>query len=212
MDLVPVFKKGVKDAAAVKPASKAALSEFSVPVERQQQIGVTYAAAEKKPLHHTIRSVGMVVPDKTRHWEFVARVEGYVQKLHVTSPGEPIKEGQPLLTIYSPELLTAQQEFLNARRWSDRPDSQAPIAHEASAGLADDARKRLELLGIAEEDIAALEKTGKPTRARPPGPGRRADPRYAVHRSRTRVESREGRRPRRSVQFRSAGAGAEPAS
>ena len=81
------------------------VSEFSVPVERQQQIGVTYATAERKPLRHIIRSVGMVVPDKARQWEFVALVEGYVQKLYVTSPGEQAEAGQPLLTIYSPELL-----------------------------------------------------------------------------------------------------------
>ncbi|MEO6786215.1 MAG: efflux RND transporter periplasmic adaptor subunit, partial [Chthoniobacteraceae bacterium] len=100
MDMVPVY--------ADQPAGGGnQLSEFSVPVERQQQIGVTFATAERKPLHHVIRTVGMVVADRKRHWEFVARVEGYVQKLYVTSPGEPIEEGQPLLTIYSPELATA---------------------------------------------------------------------------------------------------------
>ena len=102
MDLVPVMKKGGNGGAAPKPVSGPILSEFSVPVERQQQIGVTYAAVERKPLHHVIRSVGMVVPDKTRRWEFVARAEGYVQTLRVTSPGESVEKGQPLLTIYSP--------------------------------------------------------------------------------------------------------------
>src|SRR5438132_13330482 len=57
--------------------------EFVVPVERQQQIGVTHAKVERKPLHHTIRSVGLVVPDKGRNWQFVSRVDGYVQKLDV---------------------------------------------------------------------------------------------------------------------------------
>ena len=127
MDLVPVMKKGAQGAGHdhqhggeslpmagdAKMASAPMFSEFSVPVERQQQIGVTYAPAERKPLHHVIRSVGMVVPDRTRHWEFVARVEGYVQKLHVTSPGEPVAEGQPLLTIYSPELSTAERELVD---------------------------------------------------------------------------------------------------
>src|SRR6266704_3310417 len=55
--------------------------EFVVPVERQQQIGVTYARVERKPLHHTIRAVGLVVPDKGRNWQFVSRVDGYVQRL-----------------------------------------------------------------------------------------------------------------------------------
>ena len=51
------------------------LNEFSVAVERQQQIGVTYATAETRPLYHVIRSVGTVAADRTKHWEFVARVE-----------------------------------------------------------------------------------------------------------------------------------------
>ena len=165
MDLVPVMKKGAAgshDHGAV-PAmpSGPMLSEFSVPVERQQQIGVTYAAAEKKPLHHTIRSVGMVVPDKTRHWEFVARVEGYVQKLHVTSPGEPIEEGQPLLTIYSPELSTAERELVNlldARDRATTPEGRAST--ERSLGAA---RRRLEQWNITAPQIAELEKTRKPS-------------------------------------------------
>ena len=98
MDLVPVMKEGRcrqrsinHDAMGQRTIAMAAatgFSEFSVPVERQQQIGVTYAAAETKPLRHTIRSVGMIVPDRSRQWSYVARVEGYVQKLYVTSPGE----------------------------------------------------------------------------------------------------------------------------
>src|SRR5712672_3431739 len=52
--------------------------EFVVPVERQQQIGVRYAKVERKPLRHAIRAVGLIVPDKTRNWQFVSRVDGYV--------------------------------------------------------------------------------------------------------------------------------------
>ncbi|PYI98852.1 MAG: hypothetical protein DMF00_11935, partial [Verrucomicrobia bacterium] len=67
-------------------------SEFVVPVERQQQIGVRYAKVERKPLRHTIRAVGLIVPDKTRNWQFVSRVDGYVQKLDVTAPGELVEK------------------------------------------------------------------------------------------------------------------------
>ena len=71
-------------------------SEFVVPVERQQQIGVRYAKVERKPLRHTIRAVGLIVPDKTRNWQFVSRVDGYVQKLDVTAPGELVEKDAPL--------------------------------------------------------------------------------------------------------------------
>src|SRR5438105_1481091 len=76
--------------------------EFVVPVERQQQIGVTYAKVERKPLEHTIRAVGAIVPDKGRNWQFVSRLDGYVQKLQVTSPGEIVEKDAALLSIYSP--------------------------------------------------------------------------------------------------------------
>lgn len=162
MDLVPVMKKGATGAHD-HGGSKAesALNEFSVPVGRQQQIGVTYGAAERKPLRHTMRAVGMVVPDKARHWEFVARVEGYVQKLYVTSAGETIEEGQPLLTIYSPELLTAERELVNLLDTRDR----APTAEgKASAErLIIAAHRRLEQWNITAEQIAELEKSRKPS-------------------------------------------------
>src|SRR5439155_19697492 len=93
--------------------------EFVVPVERQQQIGVTYAKVERKPLRHTIRSVGLVVPDKGRNWQFVSRVDGYVQKLDVKSPGEIVEKGAPLLSIYSPDLLTSEREFVELLRMRD---------------------------------------------------------------------------------------------
>ncbi len=158
MDLVPVMKKGATATAAPQAAS---LNEFSVPVERQQQIGVTYAEVEKKSLHHVIRSVGFVVPDKARHWEFVARVEGYVQKLYVTSPGEAVEKGHPLLTIYSPELLSAERELANLLDARDRAATgEGKAATERSI---DAARRRLEQWSITAPQIAELEKTRKPS-------------------------------------------------
>jgi len=95
MDLVPVMKKTSGASPSASPASTGAgmqgmagmpgmqsrnqtsgatSREFVVPVERQQQIGVTYATVTRAPLHHTIRAVGMVEPDMQKHWAFVARV------------------------------------------------------------------------------------------------------------------------------------------
>src|ERR1700704_6257566 len=76
MDLVPVMKKN-SDATSPAPTSTgggtASGHEFIVPVERQQQIGVTYATVKRAPLHHTIRAVGTIDPDSQRRWSFVAR-------------------------------------------------------------------------------------------------------------------------------------------
>lgn len=117
MELVPVMKRGGGEAPSTDGSTKieakqeiagmpgmpgmspakaggsgAELNEFSVPVERQQQIGVTYAPVKRQSLQHTIRAVGMVEPDSTRRWSFVARVAGYIEKLLVTSPGKSSKK------------------------------------------------------------------------------------------------------------------------
>src|SRR5260370_39500473 len=84
-----------------------------VAVPRQQQIGVTYAVATNKALQLSVRTVGIVAFDRVRHWDIVTRVDGYVDKLFVSSKGELIEKAQPMVTIYSPDLLTTQREFLN---------------------------------------------------------------------------------------------------
>src|SRR5438034_11608586 len=86
--------------------------EFVVPVERQQQIGVTYATVKRAPLHHTIRAVGAVEPDLQKHWAFVARVDGYVEELFVSSAGQVVEKDAPLLSIYSPDLLITSRELV----------------------------------------------------------------------------------------------------
>jgi hypothetical protein len=75
----------------------------------------------------------------------------------VAQTGDRVERGQELATVYSPELLAAQQELLNARRWAQQGSP--------SGGLEADARQKLELLGISETEIAELEKTGRPQRA-----------------------------------------------
>src|SRR5438067_7696812 len=134
-------------------------SEFVVPVERQQQIGVRWAKTERKPLRHAIRSVGMIVPDRSRNWQFVSRVDGYVQKLNVTSPGEIVEKDAPILAIYSPDLLTSEREFVELLRMRDQAKSKD--ARETPQRLIESARRRLQLWNITEQQVAELEKTRK---------------------------------------------------
>jgi RND family efflux transporter MFP subunit len=134
-------------------------SEFVVPVERQQQIGVTYAKVERKPLTHTIRSVGLIVPDRSRNWQFVSRVDGYVQKLNVTSPGQVVEKDAPLLSIYSPDLLTSEREFVELLRMRD--EAKTKDARETPQRLIESAKRRLQLWNVMPEQVAELEKTRK---------------------------------------------------
>jgi membrane fusion protein, copper/silver efflux system len=167
MDLVPVMKKGGAgpqhehgDMQAMKEGEKKEEekpSEFVVPVERQQQIGVTYAKVERKPLRHTIRAVGLIAPDKGRNWQFVSRVDGYVQKLHVTAPGEIVEKDAPLLSIYSPDLLTSEREFVELLRMRD--EAKTKEAREMPERLIESAKRRLQLWNVTEQQIVDLEKT-----------------------------------------------------
>src|SRR5437773_10612010 len=147
---MPGMKQG-----EMKGAEKA--SEVVVPVERQEEIGVRYAKVERKPLHHTIRAVGLIVPDKTRNWQFVSRVDGYVQKLDVTAPGELVDKNAPLLSIYSPDLLTSEREFVELLRMRDQAKSKD--ARETPQRLIESAKRRLQLWNVTGEQIAELEKT-----------------------------------------------------
>ena len=134
--------------------------QFVVPVERQQQIGVTYAKVKREPLRHTIRSVGLVVPDKARNWQFVSRVDGYVQKLNVTAPGQIVDKGAPLLSIYSPDLLTSEREFVELLRMRD--EAKSKDARETPSRLINSAKERLHLWNVTDEQIDELQKTRKP--------------------------------------------------
>jgi Cu(I)/Ag(I) efflux system membrane fusion protein len=148
---------------APDPSRSNALTEFSVPLDRQQLIGVTYAKVEKRPFHHVIRSFGMVAYDKQRHWDYVARVDGYVKKLFVFSRGELLEKDAPILSLYSPDLLSTQNEFVNVLK--SRDDAKArgnPAASESAERLVESARQRLRLWNISDEQIGELEKTRKP--------------------------------------------------
>jgi len=162
MDLVPVMKhdapaaggghmhSSVETPGAPSTAAPQKSSEFTVPVERQQMIGVTYAAAQRRPLEATLRTVGIVEPETQRVFEYVARVDGYVDKLAVSSPGQMVKKGEALLTIYSPDLLATEQELLEMLRTSGGSDR-----------LVESAKRRLKLWNVSDEDIDQLLKTRK---------------------------------------------------
>ncbi len=133
--------------------------EFQVPFERQQQIGVTYATVETKPLNHTIRAVGKVAPDTQRVWRVVARAGGYVQELGVSAPGQVVKKGQLLLTLYSPELLTTQRELIDLLRLRDSAPKGPHSARADAQGLIESAERRLRLWNITDEQVAKIEQT-----------------------------------------------------
>jgi len=180
MDLVPVMKKvsnetkgkgspgGMTDNGSSSMGSMTMPSpkqesgkstEFTVPVERQQQIGVTYAAVMKRPIQLSIRSVGMLEPDTSKMFDYVARVDGYVQELKVSSPGQQVSQGQPLITIYSPDLRSTEQELVNILNDRDRSSASRPSNDQ----LIDATKRRLKLWNVSDQEIAELEKSRRPS-------------------------------------------------
>jgi membrane fusion protein, copper/silver efflux system len=178
MDLVPVMKKTISTSEAsseggmqgmagmpgmqsAKQTSGVSSHEFVVPVERQQQIGVTYATVKRGPLHHTIRAVGTVEPDLQRHWAFVARVDGYVQQLFVPSPGQVVEKDASLMSIYSPDLLTTSRELVMLLRMRD--EAKTKEARATPDRLISAAESRLRQWNITDEQIAELERKREPS-------------------------------------------------
>jgi len=180
MDLVPVKKKGANETNVKKnsggmtdsgsgsmgsmpmssPNQEAGKSsEFTVPVERQQQIGVTYATVIKRPIQLSIRSVGMLEADTSKMFDYVARVDGYVQELKVSSPGQDVSQGQPLITIYSPDLRSTEQELVNILNDRDRGGT----SRVSNDQMIDASKRRLKLWNVSDQEIAELEKNRKPS-------------------------------------------------
>jgi Cu(I)/Ag(I) efflux system membrane fusion protein len=87
--------------------------EFVVPIQRRQQIGVTYAEVRSRDIRVDVRSVGTLEVDQGQVVECATRVDGYIEELQVTSPGKRVTVGQPLMTIYSPDLCAPEQELIS---------------------------------------------------------------------------------------------------
>ena len=158
MDLVPVIKpeRALSDSTNIGQLQG---REFSIPVERQQKIGVVYTEVQPKRIRFNLRAVGTLEVDRGQIFECVARVTGYIEGLQVSSSGTRVTAGQPLMTIDSQDLRAPQQDFINLL--AAQSGGTAPPASMGS--LIDLARRRLQLLDVADSDIAELERTRQPT-------------------------------------------------
>ena len=144
MELVPVHE-GEQPPAGGK---------LNIPVSRQQLIGVQTGVAETRAMGRSVRTVGRVAVDETRLHKITTKFDGYIEKLYVDFTGKEVRRGQPLFSVYSPDLLATQQEYLIALKTA----AQSPL-------LLDAARRRLQLWDIGPSDIRELERTGIPRKS-----------------------------------------------
>ena len=124
------------------------------------RIGTT--AVEYRQLSREIRTVGIVDYDETKRAFIAARIKGRVDKLMVNYVGQHVAKGDPLVWIYSPDLLVAQEELLTAVRAQQQPRGAAEVAGTMARTLVEAARRKLTLWGITEEQINAIISRGTP--------------------------------------------------
>ena len=154
MDMVPVYED--VEGAAVAPGV-IAVSPTAV-----QSMGVRTAKAEVKPLSRITTAVGLVTYNERNLAVINTKVNGWVEKLYVNATGDPVRKGQTLLSIYSPELVSAQEEYLLALK-NLKTLEKSPIKEmaEGAQRLAQATRRRLEYFDITPSQIEALKNTGR---------------------------------------------------
>ena len=129
--------------------------------EAANRIGVTYAVVERGSLAAEMRTVGLVTYDETRVKTIAPKVDGYVEQLFVAFTGQPVEVNDSLLRIYSPMLVTAQEELLLAKKLAADVSSGSPDAVRNAESLLSAARRRLKYWDIPDEDVARVERTGE---------------------------------------------------
>ena len=158
-----------KEAATGHEGHSAAATETPVPgrisislsPEKRQMIGLSLTKVEKRELARTIRSTAVLLHDETRYARIAPRFGGWVRKLNVNFTGAPIQKGQPLFSVYSPELFSSENEYLIALRGIKQMKADALEEQRiTSTNMLATARRRLELWQIDDEEIRALEQRG----------------------------------------------------
>jgi RND family efflux transporter MFP subunit len=157
MDFIPVYSDEVQGGGNVPGRAAVSLS-----AERRASLGVRVAPVQAKDIVRTIRTVGKVMVDERRLQHVHTKLEGYVERLYVNYAGRFVSRGEALLSIYSPELVATQQEYLLAYR-AQKELGKSDVASVAKGGvdLLSAARQRLLFWDIQPAQIEHLEKTGE---------------------------------------------------
>jgi Cu(I)/Ag(I) efflux system membrane fusion protein len=135
-------------------------AEVQLDPERLQRMGVTTEMVSSREFSRTVRTVGIVEIDETRVAHVQTKFEGWIEDLYVDYIGKPVKKGQPLFSVYSPDLVTGEEEYLLSLRSAER-DARGPIADDMqrwSKSLLAASRRRLERWNVPAAEIERLER------------------------------------------------------
>jgi Cu(I)/Ag(I) efflux system membrane fusion protein len=139
-------------------------NQVKISTDKVQKLGVKTEPVLSRKMVNTVRAVGQFQFNEQRLSTVTTKFEGYIEKLYVNSTGQPVRRGQPLMEVYSPELVSAQEEYLIA--WNGR-QSLSNGTTESLVGvgqLAESALKRLRNWDISDAQLQRLKKDGKATR------------------------------------------------
>ncbi len=151
MDYVPVY------------ADQVSSNQIHIDPATQQNIGVTTETAEKRKLSRNIRTTANITYDETKLYTVSTKIMGYIEKLYVDYTGQYVRKGQPLLSIYSPDLVSTQEEYLQAIKYRNQISGNgSAISKQGAEQLVQSAKRRLLYWDISENEIKALEKRGTP--------------------------------------------------
>ncbi len=161
MDLVPVAADPGMPGAGGEPVT---LIEGRAPVmiapERLQGFGIQTAPVEERTLTEDVRAVGQVVPDEAKLFQVRTKIEGFVERLVVNQTNQFVTAGQPMLEVYSPEVVSAEEEYLNAVELAKQTASSPfPEIRQNSEALVQAARRRLALWDIPQAEVERLTAT-----------------------------------------------------
>lgn len=145
------------------PRLPSGMAEVEIPYERRQLTGVRTETIAVRPLVREIRTVGRVAADERRVRRIQTKVSGWVEELYVSFTGEPVRAGQAILALYSPELVASQREYLLAlERFGGQ--ARTGLDEQERRALLEAARRRLDLFDVEPSHVAEIERTREPRR------------------------------------------------
>jgi RND family efflux transporter MFP subunit len=157
MDLVPKYAD--EQAVSMAPGS------VMISAAKQQLIGVRTVEAKRETLVRDVRTTAQIAADETKIAHVHVKINGFIEQVFVDYIGQLVKKGQPLFTIYSPDLVSTQEEYLIAKRGEKTlGSSQFAEVAQGSQSLLRSARERLKLWDISDDQIKKLDETGEVSR------------------------------------------------
>jgi Cu(I)/Ag(I) efflux system membrane fusion protein len=159
MQLVPKYAD--EDTAT----STMAVGTVKITPDKQQLIGVRTSTVEREPLVRSVRTTGQITADESKIQHVHVKISGYIDKVYVDYIGQLVKKGQPLFTVYSPELVATEEEYLIAKRGEKNfGTSEFKEVSQGGETLLRSARQRLKLWDITDEQIRKLDESGEVSR------------------------------------------------